>query len=299
VRCARRSESYRTPETHTRVISCCWRVISHSLLVADSDPAILAQLSTLLARADRTIETASDGAGALARLRTSPWDAVFAGQGRGIPLLRKIRALQPDARVFVIGEGDPPHVLEAIRNHAYAYLRKPLTAGPVSDLVQQALESRFWKDDLRVVSARPEWITVEVRCKLEAAERTSYFLREIQSDLPAAFRDDVCAAFRELLMNAVEHGGKSDPRKRVRVSLLRSSRSLIVHIDDPGTGFSLASLPHAAISNPADSPTRHVEVREEAGQRPGGFGILMTRSLVDELLYNERGNSVLFVKYFS
>jgi hypothetical protein len=40
-----------------------------------------------------------------------------------------------------------------------------------------------------------------------------------------------------------------------------------------------------------------VEFREEHGQRPGGFGILMTRNMVDELLYNERGNAALFVKY--
>jgi DNA-binding NarL/FixJ family response regulator len=278
-------------------------VISHSLLVVDSDPAIHAQLSTLLARGDRTIENAYDDAGALARLRTSPCDVVLAGQGRngvgGIPLLRKIRALKPDTRVFVAGEGDPLTVLAAIRNRAYAYLHTPLTLVSVSDLVQQALESTSWKDDIRIISARPEWVTLDVRCKMEAADRTAHFLRELQSDLPAAFRDDFCVAFRELLMNAVEHGGKSDPRKRVRISLLRSSRAIMVHMDDPGTGFSLESLPHAAISNPADSPTRHVEVREEAGKRPGGFGILMTRSLVDELLYNERGNSVLFVKYFS
>ena len=57
------------------------------------------------------------------------------------------------------------------------------------------------------------------------------------------------------------------------------------------------SLPHAAISNPEDSPIRHAEVRAEIGKRPGGFGILMTRNLVDELMYNERGNAVLFVKY--
>jgi hypothetical protein len=28
-----------------------------------------------------------------------------------------------------------------------------------------------------------------------------------------------------------------------------------------------------------------------------GFGILMTRHLVDELVYNQRGNEVLFVRY--
>ena len=41
----------------------------------------------------------------------------------------------------------------------------------------------------------------------------------------------------------------------------------------------------------------HTEVREQMGLRPGGFGILMTRQLVDELLYNEAGNEVLLIKY--
>jgi anti-sigma regulatory factor (Ser/Thr protein kinase) len=38
-------------------------------------------------------------------------------------------------------------------------------------------------------------------------------------------------------------------------------------------------------------------VRAEEGKRPGGFGILLTRNMVDDLLYNQRGNAVLFVKY--
>jgi anti-sigma regulatory factor (Ser/Thr protein kinase) len=165
-------------------------------------------------------------------------------------------------------------------------------------MVQQALDSGEWKDDIRVVSARPEWVTLDVRCKLEAAERTTHYLREVQCDLPMQAGEDIAVAFRELLMNAIEHGGKYDPRKRVRLSLVRTSRSVIFHIHDPGTGFSLDFLPHAAISNPVGAPTKHVEIRAEQGQRPGGFGILMSRNLVDELLYNERGNAVLFVKYF-
>jgi hypothetical protein len=56
-------------------------------------------------------------------------------------------------------------------------------------------------------------------------------------------------------------------------------------------------LQHAAISNPPDDPIRHMNVREEKGLRPGGLGILMTMSLVDELLYNEAQNEVVFIKY--
>jgi anti-sigma regulatory factor (Ser/Thr protein kinase) len=148
-----------------------------------------------------------------------------------------------------------------------------------------------------VISADPAWVGFDVRCKMEAAERATQFAREIVSDLPGRACEDVTAAFRELLFNAIEHGGKLDPRKRVRVSLVHGGRSLVGQIQDPGKGFSLGRLPHAAISNPDEAPTKHVEIREEQGQRPGGFGILISRSLVDELAYNERGNVAQFVKY--
>lgn len=274
---------------------------SRCLLVVDSDPAVHELLNSLLKREDRTIEDVYDGSEALARLRSSSCDLVLAGQGRngfdGLKLLRRLRAIRPDAKVIVTGEQDRGRVVGAIRYHAYSYFHKPLPGGPLAEMVQQALDASSWKDDIRVLSARPEWITLEVRCKMDAAERTTHFLREMEADLKPQICEDVAAAFRELLMNAIEHGGRSDPRKRVRVSLLRTSRSVIVHIHDPGSGFSLDFLPHAAISNPDDSPIRHVEIRAEQGQRPGGFGILMTRNLVDDLLYNERGNAVMFVKY--
>jgi DNA-binding NarL/FixJ family response regulator len=276
-------------------------VSSYSLLLIDADPAVHELLTGMLRRDDRRLECTFDGGEALEMLRKTAFDVVIAGQGRngydGLKLVKKVRAVQPDARVIVTGRQDPQRVVGAIRERAYGYIHQPLDQSPLSEVVMLALDSRGWQDDIRVVSARPEWFTAEVRCKLDAAERITHFLRELTTDLPAQVREDIAVAFRELLMNAIEHGGKSDPMKRVRASLLRTSKSLIVHMQDPGKGFSLDLLPHAAISNPADSPIRHVEIRAEEGRRPGGFGILMTRNLVDELLYNERGNAVLFIKY--
>ena len=274
---------------------------SRCLLLIDADPAVHDSLGGLLKREDRVIQDVYDAQEALDRLRALPVDVVLAGQGRngfdGLKLLRQVRSIRPEAKVILTGERDPSRVIRAIRQRAYSYFHQPLARGGLTDMVQQALEADSWQDDIRVVSARPEWITLDVRCKIEAADRTTHFLREMLSDLPEHTADDISGAFRELLMNAIEHGGKGDPRKRVRASLLRTARAVIVHIHDPGTGFSLDFLPHAAISNPEDDPTRHVEIRAEAGKRPGGFGILLTRNMVDELLYNERGNAVLFVKY--
>jgi CheY-like chemotaxis protein/anti-sigma regulatory factor (Ser/Thr protein kinase) len=276
-------------------------VSSRPVLLVDTGPVLAEALAPAIHRENRDLETAPDGPQALARLRDADWDLLVAGPNAngldGLELLRRARVIRPDLKVILTGNPDPQRVLTAIRSRAFSYFHNPVAPAALVDMVQQALAAESWKNDLRVISARPEWITIQVRCRLQAVERTTHYLREFLADLPVQTCDDVALAFRELLMNAVEHGGKNDPHKLARVSLLRTSRSLIVHIADPGTGFSFDFLPNSALSNPDGSPTRHAEFRAGHGQRPGGFGILMSRQLVDDLLYNERGNAVLFVKY--
>jgi hypothetical protein len=38
-------------------------------------------------------------------------------------------------------------------------------------------------------------------------------------------------------------------------------------------------------------------VRDKLGLRAGGFGLLMTGAIADELIYNEAHNEVIFIKY--
>jgi hypothetical protein len=71
---------------------------------------------------------------------------------------------------------------------------------------------------------------------------------------------------------------------------------VIYRIADPGKGFKTEELDHAAINHP-DDPIEHMNIRMQKGLRPGGFGILMVRAKVDELIYNEKQNEVVFVKY--
>jgi len=208
------------------------------LLVFDTDPALHELLAPVLQREGRSIQDAYDRHEALEALRHSECDLVLAGQGRngdeGLKLLRRVRSIRPEARVILTGGRDPAGAVAAIRERAYAYFHKPIPTGPLADMVQLALDATAWRDDIRVASARPEWITLEVRCKIEAAERTTQFIREILADLEPQTAEDVAIAFRELLINGIEYGGKSDARKRVRASLLRTSRAVIAHIADPG-----------------------------------------------------------------
>jgi len=274
---------------------------SRRLLVVDPDGSERELLRGILEHDGRSIQEAGGRAEAEDCLRAFPFDVVLATQGSngssGLRLARRVRTMQPDARVILTGNFSWEEMIRAIRARVFGYCQLPPPPGTLNDLVSQALDAVSWQNDIIVVSATPQWVTLDVRCKIEAGDRAALLVRELEADLPVHTRDDVTAAFRELLFNAIEHGGKYNPRKHARVWLIRTAKALIVQIQDPGKGFSLESLPHAAISNPEDSPIRHVEVRAEAGRRPGGFGILMSRNLVDELVYNERGNGVLFVKY--
>ncbi len=107
----------------------------------------------------------------------------------------------------------------------------------------------------------------------------------------------MATAFREMLLNAIEHGGNFDPSQYVEVAYVRARRMVLCRIKDPGQGFSLGEIHHAAINNPAYDPIRHAPFREAQGLRPGGYGVMLTRHLVDELVYSEKGNEVLLVKY--
>ncbi len=166
------------------------------------------------------------------------------------------------------------------------------------NVARDALQASEAPVAIEVISARPDWVELLIPCTRLAAEQIQPVVARLGGDLPADVIDSVSDAFRELVLNAVEWGGKLDPNRKVRIACVRTNRVLIYRIADPGPGFKLANLDHAAIAHP-DDPIEHVKVREEKGLRPGGFGLLMVRAKVDELVYNEKQNEVIFMKYLN
>jgi anti-sigma regulatory factor (Ser/Thr protein kinase) len=190
----------------------------------------------------------------------------------------------------------PETLLEAVRQQAFKYVHKPIDAMELLRTVREVLKAPE-PPAIEVISASPDWVELVVPCQREAVERLQAVMAKLDADLAPDVRESIAYAFRELLMNAIEWGGRLDPERTVRISYLRAKRMLLYRIADPGPGFSIDELPHAAIGGPPDDPIAHMQVREEKGIRPGGFGLLMVRGSVDELLYNEKRNEVVFVKY--
>lgn len=248
-----------------------------------------------------TVETAPDAASALARTSEQHFDLVLSdherSKGGEIEFLRALRAARPGLRVIVLSSRDMPEVvLPALQAHAYGYFSRPFVISAVQEMIRQALNGADWEDGIRIVSAAPDFVTVQLRCRMPTAERMLVFMEAMHVDLPSHERSAVGTAFRELLLNAIEHGGKLDPEKWVRVSRVRTARTLVYYIQDPGEGFRRKDLSHAAVNN-VGNPTAHVEHREALGLRPGGFGMLVAREMIDEIIYNESGNEVILIKH--
>jgi len=275
---------------------------ARTILIVDDDPDIHYLLAAALAGEDYRLEDAYDGAQALSFLEAKSCDLVITDVRMpaldGLELLHRIREARPGTRVLVMtAESTPATVISSLRDHALGYFSKPFSLDAVADVVSRALHAPPSEDGIKVLSAIPQWISLQLPCKLEIADRLITFMQEIATDLSAQERENVGSAFRELLMNAIEHGGHSDPGKTIRVDYVRTVKSMIYKIWDPGEGFSFDDLKHAAVSNGPDAPFEHTDVRARMGLRPGGFGILLTRNLADELIYNQKGNEVLLIKY--
>ena len=85
----------------------------------------------------------------------------------------------------------------------------------------------------------------------------------------------------EALSNAILYGNGQDPTKRVHVEISILETTVIATITDEGPGFDPSLVP---------DPTLAANL-----EKPGGRGLFLIRSLMDEVYYNERGNSITLV----
>lgn len=86
----------------------------------------------------------------------------------------------------------------------------------------------------------------------------------------------------EALTNAMKHGNGLDVNKKVFVKSTLDNRIITIEIQDEGNGFSPDRLP---------DPTA-----DENLGRPSGRGVLLIRSFMDEVEYNEKGNRLTMSK---
>jgi anti-sigma regulatory factor (Ser/Thr protein kinase) len=176
---------------------------------------------------------------------------------------------------------------------ANRYLTKPFSADELHRAIDDVLA---WRDELSRHGKQGE-IRFQLQSDTQYLEELNDLLSSLllHSGLSEVQARQLTTAVRELGANAIEWGHQKQIDRIVTVDYQIDAEKVTIVIRDTGPGFNPTNLPHAA---DAEDPIRHVMVRETLGLREGGFGIMMSRGLVDDLKYNEAGNEVRLIKYF-
>ena len=90
-------------------------------------------------------------------------------------------------------------------------------------------------------------------------------------------------SLEEAILNAVKHGNKFDTSKKVVVDYSITDEKCDITITDEGKGFDPNTLPDPRA--------------EENLYKPGGRGVLLIRSYMDVVEFNDIGNTVRMVKF--
>jgi serine/threonine-protein kinase RsbW len=89
-------------------------------------------------------------------------------------------------------------------------------------------------------------------------------------------------AVEEALVNAIKHGNKLDPAKRVKIEAAISPAEAEICIEDEGPGFDRTSVPDP--------------LAEENLEKPSGRGILLIESYMNHVSWDHGGRRVRMVK---
>lgn len=126
--------------------------------------------------------------------------------------------------------------------------------------------------------------TLDIPSETAAGQAVQERIIKTLEDLEYSAHDvfGVRLALEEALVNAIKHGNRMDPNKTVRIDCSIGTEKVRIEIEDQGEGFTPAEVP---------DPTA-----EENLERPCGRGIMLMKSFMSLIEYNESGNRVILEK---
>jgi len=136
-----------------------------------------------------------------------------------------------------------------------------------------------------MVSQTPIKRSIVLESKLSAAEK---LWEQVESELGASrFTDEdifaVHLALEEAFLNAIKHGNKMDPAKKVKVHYTISANKFEIYVQDQGGGFSLDEVPDP----------RH----RDNLYKPDGRGLLLIHAYMNVVEFNKTGNGLHMIRY--
>lgn len=265
------------------------------ILMVDPWQEVAEELRRSRALADHEMDTAAGDADALQRLRARDFGLLITSPTTSVEedlvFLDEARGVRPGFRSIVLAaRAAPDSVIAALRARVFSLFTAPFRADEIARMAAGALAADDAREGIEIISARADWLEVRVNCSLVTADRLLQFVSELRSEVPGADREGLLLAFREVLQNAMEHGARLDPERVVEVAAVRTERAIVFYVRDPEAGFEVPPAPGRRGEEELVRSTK-------SGETARGFGLLLARTVVDEVMYSEHAHEVLLIKH--
>ncbi len=115
------------------------------VLIVDDDKSIAEVLEGLISNNERTVHVCHDGVSALERIEKHPYDLILSDlimpKVGGLEILKYAKKINPEIIVVLLtGYASLETAIEAIREGAYDYIRKPCKLEEIEIVVKNAIE---------------------------------------------------------------------------------------------------------------------------------------------------------------
>ena len=125
-----------------------------------------------------------------------------------------------------------------------------------------------------------DYSKIELNSDKSAIHEVEQFIEFIADkyNITNTYFGNMAIAITEAISNSIEHGNKNDVNKKISLEFYTETRGLIFKITDEGNGFDINSISDPTDINNSDSSK--------------GRGIFLMKSLADDIIFNELGNSI-------
>ena len=260
------------------------------ILIVDSNTELRTMLAQVLGELGHEVMATGELAEVIGRDDLEEFDLVISdltedAEG-GVQILSELKRKRLLVPVVVSSEEAHQNgIVKAFKLGAANYVSKPYDKEELRNIVDKTLGYKLrFVEDLKITPFVREHIEFELPSDLSLMNGVLHYLIERVARLGVIKPDssNLFIALDEAFVNAVKHGNKNDAGKLVRITADLSAKEARFTIEDEGEGFNPREIP-----DPLD-PTNLFKA--------SGRGVLLIYNIMDEVEYNERGNSLTMIK---
>ena len=260
------------------------------ILIVDTNEELRTLLSRVLSDFGHAVVATGDRDEALAREDLEDFDLVISDltddAESGVQIVSEIKRKSLLVPVVVSSdETQPSGVIKAFKMGAANYVRRPYDRDELRDIVERTLSYKLrFVEDVKVLPFVRERIEFELPSDINLMNGVLHYLHErvVQLGIINPERSNLFIALDEAFANAVKHGNRGDVSKIVRITADLSAREARFTIEDEGEGFRVTDIP-----DPRDPANLF---------KTSGRGVLLIYNIMDEVMYNDRGNRLTMIK---